>query len=572
MNDERFKKRVAGQRKPAHGEPADEPLAYPLGAETIGGAAGWTLERQFTRAYWLLVATDGRGELEADGRAWTLGAGRCYLLAPGTLVGLASDAAQPVRLYRVAFDVLRPAGASAASPNAEPSGGEDTEAGEGFVAFRRDRTALPYCGELAARHFHKIASLAGQLCEPGDPRGASGGGGRFRKQRLLLELLDALPGGEGANEADATGAVESALAYMNRHYAEELTRESLAAIAGMSEWHFAHTFKRRVGKSPMDCLNDIRMGKAKEKLLLTNGRVRDIALEVGFRDEFYFSRKFKKTVGLSPAEFQKQKLTNIASLSFPYTGHLLALGVIPRAASFDDRRDRHRQPLFAHVPYHLRRAKTMDARLWEHNVNELLRARPGLILCDDASWVSGSGWVNKIAPTIAIPWLRHDWRGHFRQIAALLGKEKEACDWLRAYDEKARLAALRLRETVGGQTVTILHILLGQAVVYGSRNGGGVLYGDLKLACAYDPWAIPVLKEIGEPDLAAYAGDHILLVVDADEPSQRGWERLRQSAAWRSLPAVRHERVHRLHETPLLDYSPYAHDQVIDETLRLFCR
>ncbi|MDF2661670.1 MAG: hypothetical protein K0Q94_4461, partial [Paenibacillus sp.] len=335
---------------------------------------------------------------------------------------------------------------------------------------------------------------------------------------------------------------------------------------------FAHTFKRRVGKSPMDCLNEIRMGKAKEKLLLSNGRIRDIAREVGFRDEFYFSRKFKQTIGISPVHFQKRKLTKVASLSFPYAGHLLALGVIPYATFVDDRRDRHRQPFFSDIPFHLGRTKAMDSGLREHNLDKLLQAGPELILCDDDERHGGFEQMNKIAPTVAIPWMQHDWRSHFRLIAALFGKEKEAWDWLRAYEQKAAHAADRLRLTIGEDTVSIFHIMQGMLVVYGGRNGGAVLYGDLRLTPAFETSEIRVYKEIGEEHMADYAGDRLLLVVDADPLSQQLWGNLGRSAAWQGLKAVRRRQVHRLNETPLLDYSAYAHDQIIDMIVRLFCR
>lgn len=550
----------------------ESPLVYPLEAVRLGGEPGWKLDRQFLRAHWLLVATDGQGVLEADGKNRRLAEGSCCMLPPGTLASIASDGDEPLRIYRIALELLAPAREPAIETLSTPSGEQPVWNGapeqDDGVLFKRDKMSASYFGELPPRPFHKVARLAGQLCEPNERSGARL---PFRRQLLALELLEVLWSNQAAEELDSNRAIEHVLDYMRTHYAEELTRESLAAIAGMSEWHFAHTFKRRVGKSPMDCLNEIRMGKAKEKLLLSNARIRDIAQEVGFRDEFYFSRKFKKTIGLSPVHFQKRKLTKVASLSFPYAGHLLALGVIPYATFVDDRRDRHRQPFFSRIPYHLGRTKAMDSGLREHNLAKLLLAGPELILCDDDERHGGFERMNKIAPTVAIPWMRHDWRSHFRLIAALIGKEKEAWAWLRAYEQKAAHAAERLRQTIGNETVSIFHIMQGKLVVYGGRNGGAVLYGDLRLNPAFETSEISVFKEIGEEHMAGYAGDRLLLVVDADPLSRQLWGNLRQSAAWQSLKPVRRLQVHTVNETPLLDYSAFAHNQIIDMAVRLFC-
>jgi len=87
-----------------------------------------------------------------------------------------------------------------------------------------------------------------------------------------------------------------------------------------------------MGKPPSVYLMDIRMMRA-EELLLAGSGVKETATRVGFADEFYFSRRFKQRRGLSPVAFVKSRQRNIASVSDPLSGSLLALRLLPKAAA-----------------------------------------------------------------------------------------------------------------------------------------------------------------------------------------------------------------------------------------------
>ncbi|MNI11043.1 HTH-type transcriptional activator Btr [compost metagenome] len=363
--------------------------------------------------------------------------------------------------------------------------------------------------------------------------------------------------------------IEGTIQYMEKCFWEDISRESLSTMAGMSLWHYAHSFKKLVGHSPIDYLNALRIAHAKEQLLSSGKRVKDIAHAVGYMDEFYFSRKFKKLVGTAPSEYIDRTRQRIASLSFPYTGHLMALNIAPYAALVDSVRDSHRQAFFARIPYHLQRLKQMPLKVWLQNFEILQQAKPEIVFCDEQLYASGAAYVDKIARVIVVPWRDMDWRQQFRYIAGTIGKTKEAEGWLKSYQGKAQQAGQAIRAAIGTATVSILHIMLGGMYVYGRRNGGAVLYFDLQLNCPYEPDSIEVFRQIDSSQLQAYTGDHLVLIVDTDAASQRSWLELRQSMMWTSLKAVRKGHVYPAKECPWLDYSPFGHEQLIDEAL--FC-
>jgi YesN/AraC family two-component response regulator len=61
----------------------------------------------------------------------------------------------------------------------------------------------------------------------------------------------------------------------------------------------------------LDFFNKIKIDKAKELMIEGNKRIKQVAYEVGFSDEFYFSRIFKKIEGISPAEFYSKNVHEV---------------------------------------------------------------------------------------------------------------------------------------------------------------------------------------------------------------------------------------------------------------------
>jgi AraC-like DNA-binding protein len=100
--------------------------------------------------------------------------------------------------------------------------------------------------------------------------------------------------------------VKRAVAYMHQNYFRPLARWEIAEAIGVSENYFSRLFKQELGLSPWDYLNRFRISQAKELLRRTDGSVKTVASQVGFKDQKYFSRVFHKLTGLSPSEFRER--------------------------------------------------------------------------------------------------------------------------------------------------------------------------------------------------------------------------------------------------------------------------
>ena len=94
------------------------------------------------------------------------------------------------------------------------------------------------------------------------------------------------------------------LAYIEKHLDGDLTLAGLAREACVSESQLSHEFKLKFGRGLMSHVRSLRLQRASRLLQGTNYLLRQIANECGFRDEYEFSRIFRRVMGFSPTELR----------------------------------------------------------------------------------------------------------------------------------------------------------------------------------------------------------------------------------------------------------------------------
>lgn len=97
-----------------------------------------------------------------------------------------------------------------------------------------------------------------------------------------------------------------AIDYMQRHLNQILTLNEIARSVNLSVSHFAAIFHKRTGFAPIEYFNHLKIQKASQYLQFTQDRVKEIANNLGIEDSYYFSRLFKKLMGISPIEYRKR--------------------------------------------------------------------------------------------------------------------------------------------------------------------------------------------------------------------------------------------------------------------------
>lgn len=105
-------------------------------------------------------------------------------------------------------------------------------------------------------------------------------------------------------EPDASQKVSQSVAYMKQHLRQPFRVSTLAALANLSPSHYAALFKAQTGYTPIDYLIRLRMHQACQLLDTTERSVKEIAAQLGYEDQLYFSRVFKSVNELSPSEYR----------------------------------------------------------------------------------------------------------------------------------------------------------------------------------------------------------------------------------------------------------------------------
>ncbi|HUW65439.1 MAG TPA: response regulator [Spirochaetia bacterium] len=97
--------------------------------------------------------------------------------------------------------------------------------------------------------------------------------------------------------------------YLRRHYREEITLARAAGSVHLNPAYLSRLFKQKSGQSFVAYLTLLRLENAKELLLSSDRTIDQIAADVGFRNNSYFTTVFRKREGITPSEFRSRPLS-----------------------------------------------------------------------------------------------------------------------------------------------------------------------------------------------------------------------------------------------------------------------
>lgn len=127
---------------------------------------------------------------------------------------------------------------------------------------------------------------------------------RSRVARHLQELMEALL----RQKAQSGHAMLEIAKYIEANYTSNITLQDISAQFHLNREYISRKFKQELKENVIDYLNRIRIEKAKLLLMNPHMKISEAARSVGYQDEKYFSRVFKKVEGQSPTEFRARFL------------------------------------------------------------------------------------------------------------------------------------------------------------------------------------------------------------------------------------------------------------------------
>jgi AraC family transcriptional regulator len=94
------------------------------------------------------------------------------------------------------------------------------------------------------------------------------------------------------------------LEYINEHLDQDIKLADLAALLGMSQFHFSHLFKQTIGTAPYQYLLQQRVERAKQLLQQTDQSIMEIAFLCGFNSHSHLSKQFRQLTGMTPTAYR----------------------------------------------------------------------------------------------------------------------------------------------------------------------------------------------------------------------------------------------------------------------------
>ncbi len=100
--------------------------------------------------------------------------------------------------------------------------------------------------------------------------------------------------------------LKSSIKHIHANYTEKISVPDLAKMEGLSNSRYITLFSKEMGKSPSEYILRLRLEKACELLLITDMEINLIGSASGYKDPYFFSKIFKKHIGVSPSEYRKK--------------------------------------------------------------------------------------------------------------------------------------------------------------------------------------------------------------------------------------------------------------------------
>lgn len=253
---------------------------YPLAFGFYPRAVGHTMRRRSHATHLLIYCIAGHGTLQVEGQSHRVNAGDLMILRAGQRHAYSADGADPWSILWVhyagrldtAYNAMLPGHAVVAQIGVQAR----------LIAAFEQLLALRHAGFSVPRFVQGACLLKSLLTDF-----ACAAAQRPESGRRPLDM-------------------EKLTAQMRESLGAELDLDTLAATANLSKFHFIRCFKEHTGHAPIQRFIQMKMQRACELLDSTDKPVKAIASEVGYQDPFYFSRIFKRTIGVSPQQYREQ--------------------------------------------------------------------------------------------------------------------------------------------------------------------------------------------------------------------------------------------------------------------------
>ena len=233
-----------------------------------------------TRDHYLIhLVVSGKGVFEVGGRTYEVTPGDLFFARPSQLIRYTADETQPWEYSWVGFNGACAHKLAAQLPFTDTAPVHHTQDLEGM------RAALSSISSSRGLQPQDEAAMVGYLY--------------LFISALMRETSESRP----HSTSSSSQYVLNAIKYIQFNYSHDISIDDVAKSGSVSRSHLYRVFMLNVGKSPIDYLTEYRVNEACKLLRGGTLSIAEVAASVGFLDQFYFSRVFKRAKGVPPSKY-----------------------------------------------------------------------------------------------------------------------------------------------------------------------------------------------------------------------------------------------------------------------------
>ncbi|GMA98187.1 AraC family transcriptional regulator [Pelosinus sp. IPA-1] len=240
----------------------------------------------------LVFVTGGKGSVIIEKKRYSVKEGMLFYISPDVLHSVEIDTEEPICFLSVHFSYA-------------------------YVSFNDSKWAIkgevemiPLQSALELKDYYHIEDIFKKLV---DSWNAKLPGYEFITKTLFQQLVIAIYQNIRKQKQNYSTSlkVEKIIQYMHQNINNRVTLTELSDLVQLSSTYLSRAFKETTGYSIIEFFNKMKIDKAKELIAESDKKVKEVAQALGFTDEFYFSRIFKKMEGISPTEYYSKNVHGV---------------------------------------------------------------------------------------------------------------------------------------------------------------------------------------------------------------------------------------------------------------------
>lgn len=257
---------------------------YNSGHQQCSGGHSWG---PAVRSFYLIhLVVSGKGFFTVGEETYKIEAGSAFIIRPQQLVSYCADEQDPWEYCWVGFN------------------GADASRLVDLTAFEEDNPVISFSQEDVQRIKRAMLNVYSNFGTSSELETMT----VSKLFEVFSHIINAAPK-KNPESSSSRLYIKNAIKFIQRNFSNNIDVSDIANHVGLSRSHLYRVFMRQLSLSPNEYLTQFRINQACTLIRTSGLSIGEIASSVGFDDQLYFSRVFKKLKGVSPSHYTKELIS-----------------------------------------------------------------------------------------------------------------------------------------------------------------------------------------------------------------------------------------------------------------------